>query len=37
MTKEERFIKIDVPFINDISGLALNKLFDHKTNCTNND
>ena len=33
--KEQRFIKIDVPFIEQISGIALIKLPDLKTGCTN--
>ena len=33
--KEQRFIKIDIPFIDEISGLAMNKLLDHKPSCTN--
>ena len=30
MPREERFIKINVPFIDEISGLAMIKLLDFK-------
>ena len=33
--KEQRLMKIDVPFIGEISGLAMIKLLDLKTGCTN--
>ena len=33
--EQQIFIKIDVPFIDEISGLALIKLLDFKTGCTN--
>ena len=33
--KEQRFTKIDVPFIYEISGLAMIKLLNHKIGCTN--
>ena len=33
--REHRFIKIDVHFVDEISGLVTIKLLDHKTCCTN--
>ena len=34
-SREQRFIKIDVPFIDEMFGLAMIKLLDLKTGCTN--
>ena len=33
--REQRFIKIDVPFIDKISGLVIIKILELKTDCTN--
>ena len=33
--KEQRFVKLDVPFINEISSLTMIKLLDLKTGCAN--
>ena len=34
-SREQRFIKIDMPFIDEISGLAMITPHDFKTGCTN--
>ena len=33
--REQMFIKKDVPFIHEISGIVMTKLLDLKTSCTN--
>ena len=32
--KERKFIKIEVPFVDEISGLAIEKMLDSKEQCT---